>query len=351
MKNSYQNSRDKLLQQSLDFLWRQWTSLGVPGNLSYAGDAVIDPEALLLITTELGRHDARLLDLAIDWLHQEGKRINLQRLKGLQSAVFPGNTRVLAGIAEILSEQSVLRKWETLRSSSHVGDADEERMIPASGGVSAVHAVRNPDPRFMRHGVHYPQWKPRHACLPPSPGRPENLLLTLRSLFGVNARAEIMAWLLTHDSGHPAVIARETGYFSKSIQAALNEMEASGVIVAERAGREKHFRLRKHDWADLFGFGASAPPPRWIAWPWVYDLIHRTLRLLEKSGTEDVSPLLHSILQRDFLNEVAPHLRESGLRSQMLAEVALKGKHLADAVLRDVARLGELLEGDFRNGG
>ena len=105
MKNSYQNSRDKLLQQSLDFLWRQWTSLGVPGNLSYAGGAVIDPEALLLITTELGRHDARLLDLAIDWLHQEGKRINLLRLKGLQSAVYPGNTRVLAGIAEILFEQ------------------------------------------------------------------------------------------------------------------------------------------------------------------------------------------------------------------------------------------------------
>jgi len=347
MTTSYNESRDRLLQRALDFLWGQWTSLGVPGNRIYSGDAIIDPEALLLVTTELGRHDTRLLDLALDWLHAEGKRINLQRLKGMRSAIRLGDDGVLGGISEILSEQSTLRKWAAVLPGPGKDKGEgKSTALPAAGFTGGAASA---DPRFARHGVGYPRWKPRNACMPPSPGRRENLLLTLRSFFGVNARAEIMAWLLTHASGHPAAIARDTGYFSKSIQATLNEMESSGLILAERVGREKHFRLRKHDWMGLLGFPDATPAPRWVAWPWVYYLIHRTLMLMAESGPEERSQLLHSILQRDFLDEVAPQLRESGLRAEMSAERAMKGKQLEDAIMRDVERLGELLDGDFRD--
>jgi hypothetical protein len=43
-------------------------------------------------------------------------------------------------------------------------------------------------------------------------------------------------------------IARSTGYFSKSIQQILNEMEESAQVISDRHGRKKHFRVRAADW-------------------------------------------------------------------------------------------------------
>ncbi|WAC18931.1 hypothetical protein OVA24_16995 [Luteolibacter sp. SL250] len=358
MKTSLQKSGEELLAQALDLLWRQWASLGVPAHHHlYAGDAMLDPEGLLLVTTSLGRHDARLLDMALDWLHKEGARMNVQRLKGLRTAIsMPGTAgetmeddRVLAALAEVLAEKAVMRKWKGLEGTVGAEDRPEEALFHSGNAAAIPLSGMKVDPRFAKHGLLRPPWKPRGASMPPPPDRPANLLLTLRSFVGVNARAEILAWLLARGHGHPAEIARDTCYFSKSIQLTLNEMEQSGMILSERHGREKHFRLRTHDWMAFLGFPEGSPPPRWVAWPWVYYYIRRMIMLLEESGGEDdVSGPLASIRQRDFLEEMAPWLWRSGLRTEMTAETGMKGTRLMDAVLEDVARLGALMKADFQ---
>jgi hypothetical protein len=166
-------------------------------------------------------------------------------------------------------------------------------------------------------------------------------------LFGVSARAEVMAWLLTHESGHPAAIAKDTGYFSKSIQVALNEMEQSGHVRSERGGREKKFRLYRPHWSFLIAGQESRGFPRWIHWPLVFHFAFRTLELLGMADTSGGSEHLRAIQQRRFLDEIAPTLRESGLRSFMTAHRDLTGKSLMDAILRDVGELGRLLDTDF----
>ncbi|MBX3740206.1 MAG: hypothetical protein KF712_04400 [Akkermansiaceae bacterium] len=360
MKTSLQKSGEELLARTLDLLWRQWSSLGVPGNRVYAGDAMLDPEGLLLVTTSLGRHDSRLLDMALDWLHAEGTRINVQRLKGLRAAIpMPGTAggamedgRVLAALAEVLAEKAVMRKWRGLDGTAGEEAGEPEPLFHSGNAAAAPLSGMKTDPRFAKHGLLRPPWKPRGACVPPPPDRPANLLLTLRSFVGVNARAEILAWLLARGHGHPAEIARDTCYFSKSVQGTLNEMEQSGMILSGRHGREKHFRLRTHDWMAFLGFPEGTHPPRWVAWPWVYYYIRRMIMLLDGSGGADgVSGPLASIRQRDFLEEMAPWLWRSGLRTEMTAEAGMKGTRLTDAVLEDVARLGALMEADFREGG
>ena len=42
---------------------------------------IIDPEALLLFTCTLGRHEPRLFDEVLDWLQENGRFINILRLK------------------------------------------------------------------------------------------------------------------------------------------------------------------------------------------------------------------------------------------------------------------------------
>ena len=62
MPISFQHSRDKLLKQFLDFLWQQWSTLGVAGQSDREDPRSIDPEALLLATTRFGRYAPRLLE-------------------------------------------------------------------------------------------------------------------------------------------------------------------------------------------------------------------------------------------------------------------------------------------------
>ena len=73
-KQEYQN----LL---LNFLWRQWSALGVAGQAGGEDVRIIDPEALLLFTCTLGRHEPRLFDEVLDWLRENGRFINVMRLK------------------------------------------------------------------------------------------------------------------------------------------------------------------------------------------------------------------------------------------------------------------------------
>ena len=94
--------------------------------------------------------------------------------------------------------------------------------LSASDGTPAAY-FGEAEPVFAKHRLLRGKLDLRGMSQPPDPRARENLLFTLRALLGVNARAEIMTWLLTHDSGHPAAIARDTGYFSKSAQQTLNQ--------------------------------------------------------------------------------------------------------------------------------
>src|SRR5258708_9497978 len=109
-KQEYQN----LL---VNFLWRQWSALGVAGQPVGEDAWIIDPEALLLLTCTLGRHEPRLFDEMLDWLRENGRFINVMRLKRiLQMEKFAGE-RILAAVAGVLAKGTEATKWKMLANS------------------------------------------------------------------------------------------------------------------------------------------------------------------------------------------------------------------------------------------
>ena len=64
----------------LDRAWIQWIALGVDA-LGESDDAVVDPEALIALTAELGDAHARLRDVSTDWCVADGRYVNGARLK------------------------------------------------------------------------------------------------------------------------------------------------------------------------------------------------------------------------------------------------------------------------------
>jgi len=341
MPTSFQHSRDKLLRCFLDFLWQQWSVLGVAGQRGSEDDRMVDPEALLLATTRFGRYDSRLLDEVIDWLSSNGKRINLLRLRRIHDEWPVADLRVLDAIGGLLAKQSAMRKWAALSAPALAETVPEPLFIHTDG--SPLPVFHQPDPDFLRHGLLRDPMERRHMSQSPDPSRAANLLCCLRALFGVNARAEIIAWLLTHESGHPAAIARDTGYFSKSVQHTLNEMEDSGHIRSRRDGREKIFWIKPGDWDFLITWQHPAGFPRWVDWMPVFSAITTFIDALGQPDLDDAPEQVQSIHLRQTLDAAMPALSRAGLAESLNATRKLNGTQLITAIQQDLEKLEAIL--------
>ena len=293
MESSLTKFKSRFEELLLRFLWRQWSALGVSGYARSDDPWIVDPEALLLFSTTVARKDPRLFDEILDWLSKNAARISLQRLNRMQKEFSFGEATLLAAIAERLSEKSEYAKWSALMRKTKRSASEPQALfegVPYSG---------ESDPVFLKWGWRRGSVENRGLSQSPRPDQPATFLFTLRSLWGRQARAEILAWLLANDSGHPAEIARQTGYFRRSAQQALNEMELSGHVRSLRFGREKHFALRHADWRFLVSWKISESGetvfPEWIHWPSVFEMLGRTYMLLQQPDLADASENLQAI--------------------------------------------------------
>lgn len=300
-------SREQFQEHVLGFLWRQWSALGVAGQSQPVDRWMLDPEALLLATTSLGR-DPRLFDEVLDWLNTNGQFINLQRLQNLGQRF--GDLTVLRAMAAHLARRSVHAKWKTLlREKPTVAGAQ-----PLFPGVPVFGL---PDELFARHGWQRGPVTLRQLSKPADPHRPTNFLMKLRALFGMQARAEVIAYLLAEESGHPGEMAVRLAYFPRTLQTTLNDLARSGHLQCRREGQEKRFWLRRDDWRFLLTWaaasGESAPEfPHWVDWSSVYVALESVARFLNRPDLERASSAVQAIELRACLDTLDPaFLRES----------------------------------------
>ena len=317
-KREYQN----LL---VNFLWRQWSALGVAGQPSGEDAWIIDPEALLLLTCTLGRCEPRLFDEALDWLLANGRFINILRLKRiLRTEKFTGE-RVLASVAGVLGKGTEAIKWKQLAESVPAPTADEEFFFSPDGRPQPV--LGEPEPHFSRNGFKRGPLRLRGYSQKFRPTQQTNLALQLRTLFGINVRCEIVLYLLTHEAAHPSQIAREAYYFERAVQGTLVDMSQSGVIQLRSLGREKHYWLHQKQWAALLN--RSEQFPKWITWPPVFSALERIWLKLNDPQLETLDPLLQSSEMRQLMIEVRPALE----RGQFDKSLSDQREHLGEKYL------------------
>jgi hypothetical protein len=306
MKIPTPSAKTELLDSFLRLLWRQWSALGVPGHLA-GGRAMIDPEALVLVSSVFARYDARLFDEMFDWLRMNGTWINVMRLTRLQKDYGLGDENVLGGLAEHLTEDSANLKWKVLMKTKPVA-AEPKVLFPH------LAVLNRTDEKFEKWGWLRPPVERRGLSRPPRPNQPATFLLKLRALFGRQSRAEVLAWLLCHEAGHPAQIARETGYFRGSIQNVLNELELTGHVQASRQGREKLFSAWKTPWRFLLTWddNPQAEFPKWLPWAGLFAFVRTAYDLAERPGFQEHSEDLQAIEFNRVIEPIAARLREEG---------------------------------------
>ena len=171
--------RAQLLEAVLQFLWTQWTTLGVAGQKKSEANRVIDPEALLCLSLSFTRYDQRLFDEILDWLSINEKFINVQRLRTIIKKEGFEGTRVLAAMASLLDKKNTTPKWAKLAKEVDEFDKVESLFYLKNGRPLPV--LKDRDENFASYGFSRNKIELRGLSQTFPVGNHSNLLLQLRS--------------------------------------------------------------------------------------------------------------------------------------------------------------------------
>ena len=310
MKTLLKEFRGEFRERVLDLLWRQWISLGVSGHGQAWTQGVIDPDALLLASCTIARHDPRLFDAMLDWLAVNGGFVNVNRIHRMLKDESNAGGAVFASVASAIRATDNALKWS--RSAAVQGDSrktDEALFYMPDG--SPLPIVGEPDPVFQRHGLLRDRYIPRDTASAFSPELPVNLLLRLRAFLGVNARCEILTYLLLNGSGSPRAIARACGYYPATVSKALSEMGASGYLSSRIDGRHRYYTLNSGAWGEAILEGSTTS---WINWIPLFSALEQIWLFLYAPGRDAQAPLAQASDLRRLLNaSVMEQIAESRL--------------------------------------
>jgi len=311
--------RDLFLENILNFLWRQWSALGVLGEARTEDPWVYDPEPMLVFTLEMARYEPRLFDEVVDWLIVNGKWIDIQRLRGILREKDERSRDLMGAVAAFLMNQGDERKWRNLsqfcrshasNSSSNPGPLFYEK----NGKLHPI--TKTPDPSFLTYGLNRPQLRVRRMTRKVPITSHNTLRFFLRALFGLGARAECLVYLLTHDGGHPSEVAKAIGLSVRGTQDALIELSRSGLILTRVKGKRKiEYWLSHERWWEFLARGSIAEinRPVWIQWIALYSALSKVWATLNEIGKEGMSDYMRSSKLRDSLEVVGSEFAKSGL--------------------------------------
>lgn len=237
-----------LRHAALDVAWRQWRAIGAGaaagGTRKPNLHALVDPEALILISLLLLREERRLRDLLHDWGAINSDLLSVQRMKNL-AADYPEPVRRplaagLAWFATVARDAGKDLRWRPLAQNGAAASARPTRAEPtrASTKSRATRARLTGD---------------------------ATLLLRLRLGLGVSVKADLIAFLLARVDAWATVrdVAGATGYTAAAVRRAAEDLAAARLIES-LGGQPTRYRATFGAWAPLLGL--KDRPPRWGSW-------------------------------------------------------------------------------------
>lgn len=307
--------RDIFLDNILGFLWRQWSAIGVLGEARAREPWVIDPEALLVFTLEIGRYDPRLFDEVMDWLVTNGHWIDMQRLRGILRK-NEGTLRPMGAVSEFLVSQGHERKWSNLAKLCFKNIPEEQELLFKSkkGFVRPLTNFEG-DIVFEKYGFYRPPLKPSGKSRQVIPTAESTIRFMLRGLFGIGSRAECILYLLTHEAGHPSEVAKAIGLSIRGTQDALIELSKSGLVMTRIKGKRKiEYWLSQGQWWEFLSKGSieEFKKPVWIEWIALFNALLKVWATLLEIG-ETQSEYVKSSKLRDAMELVGNEFAQSGI--------------------------------------
>jgi hypothetical protein len=302
--------RERFRRGLLEFTWRQWAQIGLSANATGSDRWAIDPEALLLFTIEVARHDPRLFDEMLDWLAGNHRLLTMQRLRNLTTRFPVDSNLVGAALAWAGEPMPSLRRPKINRMQ----DQHHEDVPVFSPEVLSF--IGEPDPVFKEYGYIRPPAARSGKSSDPDARHPANFAFQLRHLFGPGSRSEVMRVLLTFSDGplDAARISDEAGFAKRNINDTLAGLTAARVVKARWSQNERLFLAYRDKWATLLEVGPSAKfMPKFVSWIHLLPASLEIIAWLDLIVETTASEYLISSRARDLMERITPSLEIAGL--------------------------------------
>lgn len=292
------------IERSLAFCWDSWAQMGLSHVTEVVDRRAADPEALIVFSLEVARHDPRLFDELLDWLRENERLISVQRLRNL-ARDERGRRVVQAALAWV----SRFRSNPRFSGAGHAGGGDAEPLFSQTTG-----AIRKRDPTFLEHGLVRGPAEPSFKSRRPDVALPINFAFRLRLALGVGSRAEVIRHLLTMPAADSSVqqIAQATAFAKRNIAETLDGLLAAGLVTATPVANERRYSLERAAWAGLLHLDASRLPGH-REWPRLLSALRRLLRFLADPALDDLSDYMRASAARDLVAEIERDLRVAGV--------------------------------------
>jgi hypothetical protein len=278
--------------------WRQWARLGASALQGEDGGAraIVDPEALLLLSLYLEPAERRLRDFAYWWAGVGSQLMSVQRTKTLLKR-FPPETEGRLGAFARQATKAGDKRWRRYASDEPEAgepEADEERGVARRSGKGTDRS---------------------RLSAPPA------LVLRLRAGFGVSAKADVLAYLLGTRERASSVqeTADATAYSRATVGGALGDMARAGFI-EETGDRTARYFAPVRPWAQLLTFesgpaGADRSPaaPAWRYWSGVFSFLAEADRWARSAEGE--SDYLLSSRARDIFIRHQPAFEKNRIEA------------------------------------
>ena len=294
---------DGLREATLNVVWRQWGVLGAGAVLGPTGgqdargksdahrrvQALVDPEALVLVSLTLLEHERRLGDVLHDWCTRNSDLLSVQRMKNLEAdypEVVRGSlTHRLAWFAAVARDNAKDLRWRSL-AQTWKGVPSPHPLI--AGGSPETASVG--DRSFARvYGAQAPlnaltKTRATRARLNASAA----LMLRLRLGLGVGVKADLIAVLLARSAEWATVreITDATGYTVAAVRRAAEDL-ATAQLIDSRDGQPARFRAALEAWAPLLRL-PDRPSP-WASWHERFLFIAAFLHWADEAGERPLS--------------------------------------------------------------
>ena len=316
---SLKDYREQLLERLINFLWRQWSALGLLGESGGDEDWVIDPESLLVFSLEIGRYEPRLFDEILAWLKVNAHLLDTPRLRNIIEARGAATARIIgAALQYILDDGGDPRKWKNLVALCAKLSPQDSVRIEAlfkdkTGKAHPMVSGEKADAAFLKFGFNRPVLKIQKAGKKVPVNAKTNLRFLLRSLFGVGGKSEIILYLLTHDGARPKEISDAIGLFWLGVTQTLIDLSNSGLILIWSRGKKLDYWLSHKKWWEFISpSGSGEDRPKWLDWAVIYSAFATLWQAMEALADSDASEYMKSSRLQDSLEQVTAEFSRAG---------------------------------------
>jgi len=302
-----------LLDSVLEILWKQWSSVGIYSNLEPENNFLIDPESLLCATCSFGRFDQRLFDEVMSWLSENGHLLNIDRLKNVLKYLDNLDTNILGAVAEYLVEKEQKRKWERVVNFCDKKKKEKIQNLFIAKNLVPVPIVGESDPIFLRWGFKRNEVNLRKRIQKIDFEKPCNLLLKMRSFFGVSARADIYVFLMFSEGDNSLQISQKIHFNQRNVYQVLNDLHKSGLVEKKNIGKRSLYTIDHSNWLSFFKIDTNLS---YIIWPKVFSALSHIYKKMFYQPEKFEDAYLASSEFRNISEKFLPEIEASGVKVQ-----------------------------------